>query len=785
MGLEFLHFGLLPYFLPLVAIPIVLHLLTLHRLKTVELSTFRFLFDSYVQQRRRMKFLEWLIALLRTLFLLFLVGAISRPIVQHWDALFGRGEAGRDVVMLLDTSASMGAATNGVTSLEFAKRAALEVVDRLGSDDRVTLLRVASQTEEICSRFSSDTESLTDEINALRVTPSRGNLFAAFSSVFNSQTRELNNPLVYVFTDVQQTGWSEFSDGQADGLIPDGTEVIVVEVGSSEGFSNQAIVGGATDNQRAIVGLPVTLRPRVSNFSDEVTQDVSVSVFVDEKEIAVERMTLKPGETGEAEVVFVPSVAGILRGRYQIEADRFVQDDEYLFTLAVAPRLQVLLVNGRLSPEPMQNAATYLRTAMIATETNPEEVAGLEATDAGAAMESENEFARSLDVIDVAEGGLTIDMLSEADVVVLANCGTLNSNHFNWLCDFVAEGGGLLVFPGDRVNQDVYGQQLLNAPTRPDEMLVAATLQAAEGDIQDATGFQQLGAIDFAHPVFSVFDDSDQRYFGKVRVYRHFPVNIAEDSENTWPIAEFTDGKPAIVESRFGNGRVILSAFPLHTSWGNLPLRPEFVPMVLRMISYAKRAAEVEGPSVVAADGSAEFVVNQKWAPVSANVIDSNGRSTQIEFQRSNSRLMAAFDRTTEQGFYTVDISGGRAEQPKHGVLSFAVNLAAEESDFTALTEPQLNKLLPNAAITMVDATADVLQEFGNIGNEREIWRPLIIILFVIIGIEFLLSTLGGHIAGEDEPSTGQRIRDLAQGRWVGRMTGADIEQEIEESVTG
>ena len=42
----------------------LLHLLTLHRLRTVELSTYRFLFDSYVQQRRRMKFLEALLALL-------------------------------------------------------------------------------------------------------------------------------------------------------------------------------------------------------------------------------------------------------------------------------------------------------------------------------------------------------------------------------------------------------------------------------------------------------------------------------------------------------------------------------------------------------------------------------------------------------------------------------------------------------------------------------------------------------------------------------------------------
>ena len=57
-------------FLPLAAIPIILHLLTLFRLRTVELSTYRFLFDSYVQQRRRMQFLEALLAMLRTLFLL-------------------------------------------------------------------------------------------------------------------------------------------------------------------------------------------------------------------------------------------------------------------------------------------------------------------------------------------------------------------------------------------------------------------------------------------------------------------------------------------------------------------------------------------------------------------------------------------------------------------------------------------------------------------------------------------------------------------------------------------
>src|SRR3954454_2097550 len=106
--MTFLHPALL-WLLPLAAIPLLLHLLTLHRLKTVELPTFRFLFDSYVQQRRRMQFLEALLAILRVLFLVFIVFVISRPVIEPWARLFGNsaGSGGREVILLMDCSASM------------------------------------------------------------------------------------------------------------------------------------------------------------------------------------------------------------------------------------------------------------------------------------------------------------------------------------------------------------------------------------------------------------------------------------------------------------------------------------------------------------------------------------------------------------------------------------------------------------------------------------------------------------------------------------------------------
>src|SRR5215467_10014842 len=100
--MTFLHPALL-WLLPLAAIPLLLHLFTLQRLKTVELSTFRFLFDSYVQQRRRVQFLETFLAVLRTLFLLLLGIIVCRPVLRNWANLFPSG-AGRDVIMMLDCS---------------------------------------------------------------------------------------------------------------------------------------------------------------------------------------------------------------------------------------------------------------------------------------------------------------------------------------------------------------------------------------------------------------------------------------------------------------------------------------------------------------------------------------------------------------------------------------------------------------------------------------------------------------------------------------------------------
>jgi hypothetical protein len=383
----------------------------------------------------------------------------------------------------------------------------------------------------------------------------------------------------------------------------------------------------------------------------------------------------------------------------------------------------------------------------------------------------------------VAEGALTADTLRDASVVVLANCGTLNAQQFDWLRAYVTGGGGLLIFPGDKVNPDVYNNGFFPVPGPQGETLTAARLGPPEGDPDKLETFEQLASIDFSHPALSVFDnpDPDARHFKTVRVYKRFKLQMPPKRGNAWPLMKFASGSPALVESRLGDGVVLLSAFPAHTRWTNLPVKPDFVPLVLRLASHARHRPEVEVSPVVVADGTAEVSASNTWSPAEASVKDPTGRLHALPLERSGARLLGAFERTSERGYYTVDVRGSQAGQPKTAALAFAVNLAPEESDFTMLDEKSLRGLLPGADLTYVDASAEAEHDKGSLGKKQEVWPMLIWGVFLVIAVEFLFATVSGRRSdAEEQTSVGERILRMSPGSWVGRMTGAGREGSAE-----
>ena len=751
--------------LPAAVVPLLLHLWMSRRVRVVELSTFRFLFDTYVQQRRRLRFLEALVAALRTLFLLALVMVVARPVVKHWSALFG-GDLGREIVVLVDCSASMRAHTDGVPSLERAKSAARVIVEQMARGDRLTLVRVAGQPEELFSRFSLDTDKMMRQIENLEAAASRANLLGAFNLVAHEAAFGKRGLLVYFLTDCQASAWRDVRDQGLADLLPEGARLVVVDVGSGGNLSNQAVLGDAPPDYGAILGLPVILRARVANYAPTPISNLLLSVFIEEKEIGRVRLTLEPGQTAEREIVYVPKQEGVLKGRFELPPDSFPDDDSFLFTLEVAPQLKVLLVrpNPADPADPFQNEALYLRTALTTRVRDGAEPFG---------VALEPDLVQSLEVLEIAEPELDAEQLEGAGVVILANCGEISNEQGAALRAFVREGGGLLIFPGDRVKGATYDERLFAVPRRPDTALSTVKLGEPEGDPEQADTFERLAGIDFNHPVMSVFEDPDAQFLRTVQFFRRFALELPRRGGGASVLACFGGGAPALVESRFGDGMTMVAAFPANTRWTNLPMKPEFVPLVLRLVGRLARRPELEGPSVVAAGRPARIAVDPSWAPAKGIVVDGIGRETPLEFQWSGARLLGAFEGTNRKGYYTAEITGGEeGPEQRRGRVGFAVNLARDESDFRTVGENQLRDWLGSSDLSVVDASAQVQHLEGSVGAEREVWRPLIYLTFLIIAAEFLLSTSSGRRKAITRQSVADWIHGANPAAWVVRMTG-------------
>src|SRR5262249_41563106 len=156
------------------------------------------------------------------------------------------------------------------------------------------------------SQFASDVEAVRSRIDDLKISPARGNMFATLMYLFGPEAERRPNSMVYVFTDCQASGWREVRNQRLDQILPAETQLIGVKVGPHKPLATRAVSGDAPSRQRAVIGLPVFLQARVVNHATDQGEaaEVTLKVFIDEKEITRHPLTVKPGEAAVQKVQY-------------------------------------------------------------------------------------------------------------------------------------------------------------------------------------------------------------------------------------------------------------------------------------------------------------------------------------------------------------------------------------------------------------------------------------------------------------------------------------------------
>ena len=279
---------------------------------------------------QRLRF-SWLL-LVQLLIALVVVVAAARPFMTV------ESDLAANVVLIVDTSASMAADEDGGSRIALARQAAREVVGELPQGGRVTVV-AADDSARVLVSETDDRAAALAAIDGLEATQVPGNLTDAFALASALAARDSDSTVVVV------------TDANADPLprVGIGAPIRVERVGETD--ANQAVA--ALSALRRSGGAQVDLFVAVSNPS---STDASrrLEVYADGELVDARQLAIPAGQRSDAIVSSVPAAATLVEAR--LSGDDALAADDRAFALVPQEGSVRALVVG--------DGNTYLESAL-------------------------------------------------------------------------------------------------------------------------------------------------------------------------------------------------------------------------------------------------------------------------------------------------------------------------------------------------------------------------------------------------------------------------------------
>jgi Aerotolerance regulator N-terminal len=542
-GIGFIHLGFLAA-AAAVAVPIVIHLLFRPRAQQVKIGTLFFLRSVLRDSARRRKVRRWLLLALRAAGVLLLAILFARPYRND----FGSEGAEREAILLIDRSASMGAAGENDSPFARAQKQATKLLRDLPTDTAAHL-----------AYFDADGIDPRPEarIDQALLPGGSGTDFGkalgwARDIVVGSRRRRRE---VFLWTDLQRNGLRS----PLAAPFPARTRVDVIDVGRpvSRNLAVELVQAEQTDLRE---GRPVRVVARVFNAGVFPTRDVPVSLALEGMKPLEQTITVEGRTRRNVHFDLRLDKPALVSGFALVKGgDDLPFDDRRFFVFETRLAERVLLVDGEPGPSVFGNETYYLETALRlqvpgddskhgpVTPYVPERIPG--------------------------DGtSFTLPDLARYRIVILCNVAVLSREHTDALSRFVDSGGTLIVMVGDRVGAGAYAaleeQKVL--PGRIGEQVEAGPYRFAEWVKE--------------HPIVAPFADPLR---GDLKALRFLKIARITPAPEARVIASAQGGLPILVERSAGRGRCLLFAIPADNAWGEWAIHPLFLPLVHQVAGYA------------------------------------------------------------------------------------------------------------------------------------------------------------------------------------------------------
>ena len=242
--------------LPLVMVPVVIHLLNRMRYRSLDWAAMSFLLAATRRSRRSAKLRHWLVLLCRVLAVTALVLALARPLVGGWLGWAVSG-APETVILLVDRSPSMEWQEGTTTKRAAALRRLAEAARATGGSSRLVVIDSATRVpQEIADGGVLPELAVTSGADAAADVP--GMLGAAVDYILANQCGRTE---LWLASDLQASDWQPESLRWAEvtarlGALPQDVRMRLLALPGSSG-ENWAVRVAAAQRQRSELLLTV------------------------------------------------------------------------------------------------------------------------------------------------------------------------------------------------------------------------------------------------------------------------------------------------------------------------------------------------------------------------------------------------------------------------------------------------------------------------------------------------------------------------------------------------
>ena len=628
--MSFLSPALFAVLIPLAALPLVLHLLNKGFPRRFKFPSIELIRATMARRSKLHRWRHWILLLLRTAFLLLLLLAFLRPVLNRFGSK-AAGLAGRQVLIVFDHSLSMEHKGDGPASRERAVHEAAKLMDSLGAQDTVNLLLMEPDLTSCFTSFSKDIAGANRFLNRLKPGFGRAEVNLANAAAARLLGPSAARPEIYYISDFTRKKWASANFQ----MLPPAARLFFVDVGPAR-RDNRAILDARPSRAQMLAGDTVPLDISIGNFSRDPFRG-RVTVTLDHKFSFDQEISLAPWS--EEKVTVPVSVGG--PGNHLCEVrlppDALEYDNHFFLTLAVLEKEEVLIVTD--AAEDRRNSAYFLKTAL-----NPF------TNDAGSLLPR---------IISSAE--LSPARLAGVQKIFFTQAGRLAPEACDAAAKFLFRGGGLVYFldgPADAENlaalEKITGANTL--PMRLSRRNIATNVTA---------GAQQIARGDFNSPFLKLFQGNTRQDLALLEFYDYYQAGATGAGG---VLLEYGDGSPAMAALHHGLGTILLLNFSAGEFSSNLARQRIFPAWMQDLV---KSLATAEPPPSSHTIG--ETLQTEIWrSEMKSDLLSPAGMPVMTKRELTGERCSLAF--TPDQlGFYTLG-----SPRPAY---AFAVNPATDQSD--------------------------------------------------------------------------------------------------------